>query len=207
MANIVTFPLPHDLPENWNENHYVTPGGTEVGLTPQHGYNYLMQQVNNSQKAINELDAFLQNLKFAPSGFGLGEENGKTISSYSEITGYGFYRLTTESGLCPTSNVNWGAVFLGPNIKWGTLVASCSDGYVALKSVSDGVWNSDWEWVNPPMVDGTEYRTSERIGKKTVFKKNVSGVIYYRIDGQSDWKPYAYAIGATPSTVAPATVE
>lgn len=55
--NIVSVPLPADLPENWTDTQYVSPGGTEVGLTPQHGYNYLMKQVNNSQKAINELDA------------------------------------------------------------------------------------------------------------------------------------------------------
>lgn len=56
MGKIITITLPHDLPENWNENQYVSPGGTEVGLTPQHGYNYLMEQVNNAQKAIKELD-------------------------------------------------------------------------------------------------------------------------------------------------------
>lgn len=56
MGKIVTVPLPHDLPENWANNQYVSPGGSEVGLTPQHGYNYLMQQVNRSQQAVGELD-------------------------------------------------------------------------------------------------------------------------------------------------------
>lgn len=59
MGNFITPVLPHDLPENWNDTQYVSPGGTEVGLTEKHGYNYLMKQVNNSQKAINELDAEL----------------------------------------------------------------------------------------------------------------------------------------------------
>lgn len=58
MGKVITVSLPHDLPEDWNENQYVSPGGTEVGLTPQHGYNYLMEQVNNAQKAINELDEY-----------------------------------------------------------------------------------------------------------------------------------------------------
>lgn len=57
MGNIITPELPHDLPENWTDNQYVTPGGTEAGLSEQHGYNYLMKQVNNSQRAISELDA------------------------------------------------------------------------------------------------------------------------------------------------------
>lgn len=56
MGNIITPELPHDLPENWTDNQYVTPGGTEAGLTEQHGFNYLMKQVNNTQKAVNELD-------------------------------------------------------------------------------------------------------------------------------------------------------
>ncbi len=51
--------LPADLPENWTDSQYVSPGGTEVGLTRQHGFNYLMQQVNNAQRAAKELnDAF-----------------------------------------------------------------------------------------------------------------------------------------------------
>ena len=56
MGKIITVSLPHDLPENWNDSQYVSPGGTEVGLTPQHGYNYLMEQVNAAQKAITEID-------------------------------------------------------------------------------------------------------------------------------------------------------
>ena len=57
MAKIVTVPLPQDLPENWNSNQYVSPNGLDVGLTQQHGYNYLMKQVNRAQQAIMELDA------------------------------------------------------------------------------------------------------------------------------------------------------
>lgn len=62
MGKIISVPLPQDLPENWNESQYVSPGGTEVGLTEQHGYNYLMRQVNNAQKAAEELDAGLGHL-------------------------------------------------------------------------------------------------------------------------------------------------
>lgn len=56
MGKIISVSLPQDLPENWNENQYVSPGGIETGLTEQHGYNYLMRQVNNTQKAAQELD-------------------------------------------------------------------------------------------------------------------------------------------------------
>lgn len=56
MGKIIATPLPKDLPENWNDSQYVSPNGAEVGLSEKHGYNYLMKQVNNAQKAIMELD-------------------------------------------------------------------------------------------------------------------------------------------------------
>ena len=54
--------LPADLPENWTDSQYVSPGGTEVGLTPQHGYNYLNRQVNAVQKAAKEIDDAFEDL-------------------------------------------------------------------------------------------------------------------------------------------------
>lgn len=50
-------PLPADLPENWTSQQTVAPTGAEVGLDEQHGYNYLMRQVNNAQKALKALAA------------------------------------------------------------------------------------------------------------------------------------------------------
>ena len=52
---IPNYPLPADLPENWQPNQIVAPNGTDVGETEQHGYNYLMEQVNNTQEAVNGL--------------------------------------------------------------------------------------------------------------------------------------------------------
>lgn len=50
-------PLPADLPENWTSLQIIAPTGAEVGLDDQHGYNYLMRQVNNAQKALKALAA------------------------------------------------------------------------------------------------------------------------------------------------------
>lgn len=50
-------PLPADLPENWTSDQIVAPTGAEAGLDNQHGYNYLMKQVNNAQKALKVLVA------------------------------------------------------------------------------------------------------------------------------------------------------
>lgn len=54
------------------------------------------------------------------------------------------------------------------------------------------------EWLDPPMVSGEEYRTTERIGDKAVYKRN-NGIIEYRLDGETEWKPYADAVGAAPA--------
>lgn len=62
MPKIVTRPLPHDLPEDWIDTQYVSPGGTEVGLSEQHGYNYLMKMVNDAHFSIMELDAYLASI-------------------------------------------------------------------------------------------------------------------------------------------------
>lgn len=50
-------PLPADLPENWTSGQIIAPTGAEAGLDEQHGYNYLMKQVNNAQKALKALAA------------------------------------------------------------------------------------------------------------------------------------------------------
>ncbi len=49
-------PLPADLPENWTSGQIIAPTGAEAGLDDQHGYNYLMKQVNNAQKAATALN-------------------------------------------------------------------------------------------------------------------------------------------------------
>lgn len=47
------------------------------------------------------------------------------------------------------------------------------------------------ECANPPMELGVEYRTTERIQGKAVYKKNDNGIIKYRLDGETEWKNYA----------------
>ncbi len=50
-------PLPADLPENWTSGQIIAPTGAEVGLDDRYGYNYLMMQVNNAQRALKVLAA------------------------------------------------------------------------------------------------------------------------------------------------------
>ena len=60
----------------------------------------------------------------------------------------------------------------------------------AFSLVKTSTWG-EVEWVNPPMSPGVEYRTTARIGDKAVYKKNVNGVIQYRLDGETTWHNYS----------------
>ena len=53
--NPIHVQLPAYLPEDWVYGQTVAPNGSEAGMSTQHGYNYLMQQVNNSQKAAKAI--------------------------------------------------------------------------------------------------------------------------------------------------------
>lgn len=80
-------PLPADLPENWTSNQIIAPTGAEAGLDNRHGYNYLMKQVNNAQKAATALNEGKLSLSggtmigplILPGGSALGiEDNAAT---------------------------------------------------------------------------------------------------------------------------------
>lgn len=66
--NPITVPLPQDLPTNWTYGQIIGPNGTDVGLTQQHGYNYLMGQVNAAQQAAKETGEALGQLSAADIG-------------------------------------------------------------------------------------------------------------------------------------------
>lgn len=82
---VFVFPIEADLPENWVGANAITPSGTEAGLTPQHGYNYLMRKVNAALKAANFLSDAIEN--FDP---------GTNVTDASE-TEAGIIRIATQA--------------------------------------------------------------------------------------------------------------
>lgn len=84
MPDSLEFPLAVDLPENWVDTNAITPNGIEAGLTPKHGYNYLMSKVNEALKAVNFLEDAIEN--FNPS---------TDVSDASE-TSAGIIRIATQ---------------------------------------------------------------------------------------------------------------
>ena len=58
------------------------------------------------------------------------------------------------------------------------------------------------EYENPPLIPGEEYRTTERIHGKAVYKRgNVNGGIEYRLEDETEWKQYTPAMGSVSMTL------
>lgn len=126
---------------------------------------YTPQSLSDAQKAQAR-----GNINAAPGGFGLGEPIPKKISSWDEAVKNGWYKGPAPDGI-------------GGGNLWGR-VDSLSDTYVVQTIYSDtyvataqrfcisSAWQP-WEWVNPPMNLGVEYRTTERHLDKPVYVKVV----------------------------------
>jgi hypothetical protein len=72
-----------------------------------------------------------------------------------------------------------------------------------LERYKEGNTWGEWEWVNPPMAVGVEYRTTERYKNVAIYKKvNSNGDVLWRKDGETQWHMLSSA-----SYVAAATVE
>lgn len=74
-------PLPANLPENWTVGQIVAPAGADVGLSQQHGYNYLMEQVNAAQEAVNTMNDAFSDLATTED-----LENVAATAQYTQVT-------------------------------------------------------------------------------------------------------------------------
>lgn len=114
----------------------------------------------------------------APAGYGLGGVMGKLVNSWAELDeldGIGWFAM---AGSLPTINI------AGHIIDWGwgrnepylynksRQVLYVDAGIILERWKVNGQWG-EWEWENPPMTLGVEYRTTERHQGKSVYKKIV----------------------------------
>ena len=107
---------------------------------------------------------------FAPADCGLGDEN-KNIPSVLDVSKNGWWltNIDTPVGswfLCNSHVVNGG----NDIIVHGYLHQTS---FHAVRVKKGGVWD-EWEWENPPMSIGVEYRTTERWNGKPVYTKCVN---------------------------------
>lgn len=181
--NPITVPLPQDLPTDWTYGQTIGATGADVGLTQQHGYNYLMQQVNAAQQAAQEIGSAFENLtasdvEAAPDGFGIGTY-GPYVTNLNDAVNSGFY---TVNGTYQNGPADSGAGFSPLLVLSGSVGNRIAQIYYGLNADFTGciatryynnaleTWSS-WEWANPPMQIGVEYRTAEQWNGNTVYAK------------------------------------
>lgn len=113
----------------------------------------------------------------APAGFGLGTSNPRHIDDANNALESGWYYLDASTLNGPES-AEYSNVMLvltrNSNPQTVQVSFNVTDLAFELRRVcTNGVW-SPWEWVNPPMQLGVEYRTTEHHNNKSVYKKHVN---------------------------------
>lgn len=136
--------------------------GVYVGTgTMPSGYNV---QINPAGEATSE---------FAPAGYGLGDvSNMQNIYNWATLnaaTASGWYYVTLALNSFSNSVLR---VDSNDDIVIQHQFAHYNGLWLELVRSKIGGW-SDWEWVNPPMTPGVEYRTTERWNGKPVYTKLV----------------------------------
>ncbi len=134
-------------------------------------------------------DAFmaLHNGK-APAGYGYGEylyigaEAGESFTEKIDALTASWADNTSKQYTVYDQdfyNLSIVATISKRNSRYTTIDGITANGYklirrkVYITEGEDGVWK-DWEWVNPPMTSGVEYRTTEKSGGEPVYVKRIS---------------------------------
>ena len=119
--------------------------------------------------------------KKAPGGYGLGE-NPVYIDDANDAVKNGWYSIGNSTLNLPEPSDIWNYCFL--KVDCGVrsdhyVVQTVWTGYQVWRGCSvkriraSGVWQP-WEWVNPPLIPGVEYRTTERYNGKPVYVNTVN---------------------------------
>jgi hypothetical protein len=173
--------------------------------------------------AVNETGDGYTLTEAAPAGYGLGGANEPIVrkltadDNLDTIVANGWYWWADAPQNAPMTYCvmrTWAGLgeYFVQEIITGNIY---HDNVIMRRFTKSGVsgWQP-WEYENPPMITGEEYRTTERIDSKAVYKKKkTSGAILYRLDGETEWKSYHSAdllwtngspgmgYGATPITL------
>lgn len=139
---------------------------TNYGMTKPAETEFYNVAVQNNNMDI--IDAALA--AKAPAGYGLGTY-GKECNDCNNAIANGFYSLsgsTLKNGPSADTYLWYGSMFVVNRL--GNMIEQVIfyDNRAAFRSCMDGVWG-EWEHLNPPMVLGVEYRTTERWNGKPVY--------------------------------------
>ena len=113
----------------------------------------------------------------APSGYGLGESAGRPCSDCNTALLSGIYYMLGLPSVnnCPTNGYfHYGVLFVERRSTEDIYQTISFKTYKCVRySMDSGTTWSEWEWVNPPMDLGVEYRTTERYAGKAVYTQLV----------------------------------
>lgn len=106
----------------------------------------------------------------APAGYGLGEDISGEIN-LDTVTKSGNYKGEIDLGqMIGTATVWCKADMSSPDCGAMTAYGEVMGGVSLHRTKSNGVWGQ-WEWIDPPMKPGVEYRTTARWDGKAVYTK------------------------------------
>lgn len=151
----------------------------------------------------------------APAGYGLGTI-ATSVSDLNHAVANGWYSFYTSTANAPY--MGYGVVETIVRVEGDTILQIAYDlvtsasGYFnydvsAQRRFRNGAWQP-WEYINPPMIPGIEYRTTERYDGKSVYTMLInagaitaSGEITKRIQGLTSGIRYAGRVGPCPVPV------
>ena len=114
-----------------------------------------------------------ENLGAAPSGFGLGTTAVVSADCNTNLTNGWYYANATTVGRPDSfTNCAFAVVARTPSQVYQYFF-SPSDGCVLQRYTTNGGSTWEEEWLNPPMLSGKEYRTTERWLGKPVYQKYI----------------------------------
>ena len=126
MALIPNYPLPADLPTDWQANQTVAPNGSDVGLDEQYGYNYLNGAVNEAHEAINNLVDMANSVTAASAALTAG-------SLAITIDGEAQHGMSIKfEAPCDSADITVGVTINGTLYQWRDTLGEDIAGYEAL---------------------------------------------------------------------------
>lgn len=114
----------------------------------------------------------LADLGAAPAGFGLGvSPNELSDTDFNNITKNGWYGFGNQNSYTNAPPIGYATLTVSSRAN-DTIVQEVTNGVgkTVRRVHVDGAWSA-WEWINPPLVQGVEYRTTERYEGNAVYCK------------------------------------
>lgn len=180
------------------EQGALTTGTNAPEPTPDVYQQILAAIAAHAENTNNPHGVTIAQIGAAPAGHGLGELQGEQpiLADAHNIFKTGWYRVhPSVTANAPVSGV---LRVEADNYRHVTLTLYTNeylpnDTTILRQCLVDGVWQ-DWEFVNPPMRPGVEYRTTERHNSRVVYTMLIDGGL--SVSGQNEFIVHSIA-GAT----------